>query len=243
PIPTPTNTEATTSTIAVPESETFSAIHQRITDLEKDVKELKSVDNSTTVISAIKFEVSNAIKSILNQVWTMLCISLKHRALYHALMESILKDEDAMDKGVSNELKKRKPDDTDKDEGPSAGSNQGLKRQRTSKGTETLKKTSTTKDSSKGKYPATSSKSSKFGKSTKDRVIEPISMQDSNNAEHDDAECDYADMLMDQGEYLGNTDEQPNDEVVPKNNWYKKSNSDTSLDLEWNEGKLVDDRP
>ncbi|GKA79754.1 hypothetical protein Tco_0786350 [Tanacetum coccineum] len=145
--------------------------------------------------------------------------SLKHKALFHAFMESILKDEDAMDKGVANELKKRKPDDADKDEGPSAGSNQGLKRQRTSKGTETSKKTSIIKDSSKGKYPATSSKSYKFGKSTKDQVIEPISVQDSNNAEHDDAECDYADMLMDQGEYLGNTDEQPNDKVVPKNNW------------------------
>ncbi|GKB08948.1 hypothetical protein Tco_0837260 [Tanacetum coccineum] len=34
PIPTPTNTESITSTIAVPESETLSAIHQRITDLE-----------------------------------------------------------------------------------------------------------------------------------------------------------------------------------------------------------------
>ncbi|GJT36541.1 hypothetical protein Tco_0926960 [Tanacetum coccineum] len=40
----------------------------------------------------------------------------KHKALYHALMESILKDEDAMDKGVVDKLKKRSPDDADKDE-------------------------------------------------------------------------------------------------------------------------------
>ncbi|GJW86501.1 hypothetical protein Tco_0273907 [Tanacetum coccineum] len=39
-------------------------------------------------------------------------------------------------------------------------------------------------------------------------------MQDSDNAEHDDA--DYADMPMDQEEDLGNTDEKPNDEVVHK---------------------------
>ncbi|GJT19507.1 hypothetical protein Tco_0878213 [Tanacetum coccineum] len=64
PIPTPTNTEAT-STIAVPESETLYAIHQRITDLEKDVKGLKSVNNSTTVTLAIKSEVPNAIKEYL----------------------------------------------------------------------------------------------------------------------------------------------------------------------------------
>ncbi|GJW47210.1 hypothetical protein Tco_0078856 [Tanacetum coccineum] len=34
----------------------------------------------------------------------------KHKALYHALMESILEDEDAMDKGVADKLKKRKAD-------------------------------------------------------------------------------------------------------------------------------------
>ncbi|GJT30150.1 hypothetical protein Tco_0910425 [Tanacetum coccineum] len=57
----------------------------------------------------------------------------KHGALYHALMESILEDEDAMDKGVVDKLKKIKPDDVDKDKDPPAGSNQGLKRRKTSK--------------------------------------------------------------------------------------------------------------
>ncbi|GKB08552.1 hypothetical protein Tco_0836864, partial [Tanacetum coccineum] len=206
PIPTPTNTEATTSTISVPESETLSALYQRITNLEKDVKELKNVDNSTTIISTIKSEVPNAVKEYLrsslddalykviqkyfadvikehsipaeiverlrqqyvpqksiedireikmdharkqqvpketitssdttaleefDQKTTSFNTmtksksfnkSPKHRALYHALMESILEDEDVMDKGVANELKKRKPNDADKDEGPSAGS-------------------------------------------------------------------------------------------------------------------------
>ncbi|GKA32254.1 hypothetical protein Tco_0718621 [Tanacetum coccineum] len=77
--------------------------------------------------------------------------SPKHRALYHALMKSILKDEDAMDEGVADKLKKRKPYEVDQDEGPTAGSDRGLKRQRTSKGTETSKNTSTSKYSSKGK--------------------------------------------------------------------------------------------
>ncbi|GKB01225.1 hypothetical protein Tco_0829269 [Tanacetum coccineum] len=107
--------------------------------------------------------------------------SPKHRALYHDLMESILKDEDAMDEGVTDKLKKRKPDDTNKDKGPS--------------------------DSSKEKSLATSSKSSKTGKSAKDQV----------------------------GEDLDNIDEQP------KNDWYKKSSSESSPDPEWNEGKSVDD--
>nr|GFA02523.1 hypothetical protein [Tanacetum cinerariifolium] len=66
--------------------------------------------------------------------------SPKQRALYHALMESILKDEDAMDEGVADKLKKQKPDDTDKDKGPFAGSDRWLKRQKTSKDTEQSKK-------------------------------------------------------------------------------------------------------
>ncbi|GJZ51824.1 hypothetical protein Tco_0606339 [Tanacetum coccineum] len=66
--------------------------------------------------------------------------SPKQRALYHALMESILEDEDAMDEGVADKLKKRKQDDADKDEGPSAGSYRGLKRRKTSKDTEPSKK-------------------------------------------------------------------------------------------------------
>nr|GEW73052.1 retrotransposon protein, putative, Ty1-copia subclass [Tanacetum cinerariifolium] len=65
PIPTPTNTKATTSTFTVLEFRTFSGLHQRITNLEKDVKELKSVDTFTTVISTIKSEVPNAVKEYL----------------------------------------------------------------------------------------------------------------------------------------------------------------------------------
>ncbi|GJS10835.1 hypothetical protein Tco_0367631 [Tanacetum coccineum] len=52
-------------------------------------------------------------------------------ALYHALIESILEDEDAMNKGVADKLKKRKPDDDDRDEYPPAGPDHGLKRKKT----------------------------------------------------------------------------------------------------------------
>ncbi|GJU74161.1 hypothetical protein Tco_1265566 [Tanacetum coccineum] len=45
PIQKPTNTEATTSTPSVLESETLNAIHLRLSDLEKELKELKNVDN------------------------------------------------------------------------------------------------------------------------------------------------------------------------------------------------------
>nr|GEY41355.1 hypothetical protein [Tanacetum cinerariifolium] len=63
-----------------------------------------------------------------------------HKALYHALMESILEDEDVIDKGVVDRLKKRKADDADRDEGPPARPDQGLKRKKTSKDTKPSKK-------------------------------------------------------------------------------------------------------
>ncbi|GJV34781.1 hypothetical protein Tco_1407258 [Tanacetum coccineum] len=47
-----------------------------------------------------------------------------------SLYLSILEDEDAMDKGVADKSKKRKPDDADRDESPPTGSNQGLKRKK-----------------------------------------------------------------------------------------------------------------
>nr|GEU77822.1 Gag-Pol polyprotein [Tanacetum cinerariifolium] len=60
-----TPTEATTSTTTFSKSETLAAFQLRVTDLEKDVKELKDVDNSIKVISTIKFEVPNALKEYL----------------------------------------------------------------------------------------------------------------------------------------------------------------------------------
>ncbi|GKD17742.1 putative ribonuclease H-like domain-containing protein, partial [Tanacetum coccineum] len=109
------------------------------------------------------------------------------------------------------------------------------------------------KNVTKGKFPATSSKSSKSGKSAKDQVEEPILVQDSeddehvddeyHDAEHNDAEFEYADILTNQEEDLGNAEDQPNNEAAPKNNWFKKYKGVTSPDPEWNEGKNIDDGP
>ncbi|GJV05962.1 hypothetical protein Tco_1343618 [Tanacetum coccineum] len=94
--------------------------------------------------------------------------------LYHALMEALIEDENAMDKEVADTVKdhKRKhdDDDDDDDEGPPAGSNQGksTKRRRTRK-SESAKKPSTTKESSKDKDPNVGSKTGKSAP-TKDPV-------------------------------------------------------------------------
>nr|GEX07039.1 hypothetical protein [Tanacetum cinerariifolium] len=117
PIPTPIITNAKTSTHTVPYYETLSAIHLRVPDLEKEVKELKNADHSTKLLATIKSEVLTAVKEYFR---TNLGDTLhktasksfnkhpKHKALYHALMESILADEDAIDQGVADLQKKRK---------------------------------------------------------------------------------------------------------------------------------------
>ncbi|GKC39164.1 hypothetical protein Tco_1051548, partial [Tanacetum coccineum] len=76
PIPTPTTTEATTSTTVVPDSETLAALQLRVTDLEKDVKELNDVDNSIKVISTIQSEVPKVVKEYLgSKPGTMIVLS------------------------------------------------------------------------------------------------------------------------------------------------------------------------
>ncbi|GKF89141.1 hypothetical protein Tco_0263104, partial [Tanacetum coccineum] len=109
----------------------------------------------------------------------------KQRALYHALMESIVEDEDA------DKLKKRKPDNANKDEGASARSDRGLKRQKTSKDTEPSKKAKsieTSKVTSKSQ-PKSTGKSAQADKT----VFEAGDTQGPQNLRED----------------MGNTDEPP----------------------------------
>ncbi|GJX54551.1 hypothetical protein Tco_0282920 [Tanacetum coccineum] len=197
PIPTPTTIKATTSTTVEPDSETLSAIHQRLFDIENEVKTPRNVDNSSTICATVKSKVPIVVKEYLgtslddalhkalqthtaelvkehfiladvtdvlqqqpkphksvadirkikmeqagkkqepkytivssnvDSLWefdqkqtlfeTMKSFerNSKHKALYHALMESILEDEDAIDKG-----KETKPSKKAKSTGTSKG--------------------------------------------------------------------------------------------------------------------------
>ncbi|GKB88726.1 hypothetical protein Tco_0960998 [Tanacetum coccineum] len=147
------------------------AVERHTTELVKEHSVLADVTNVLQQQQKPQRSVADIRKIKMEQTETKSFEqNFKHKALYHALMESILEDEDAMDKGVADKLKKRKPADTDRDEGPPAGSNQGLKRKKTGKEPEQSKKDKST-GTSKG---TTKSQPKSTGKSTQaeDTVFE-----------------------------------------------------------------------
>ncbi|GKB52194.1 hypothetical protein Tco_0902947 [Tanacetum coccineum] len=154
--------------------------------------------------------------------------SPKQRALYHALMKSILEDEDTINEGVANKMKKRKQDDADRDEGPSAGSDRGLKRRKTSKDVEPSKDLKS-KESKSSSLKGTNSQPKSSGKSAQ--------------AEESMFEVVDTDMPHNQGGDLGNTGEQPDVKAAPKHDWFKKLERPPTPDSDWIVGKSIEFRP
>ncbi|GJS28501.1 hypothetical protein Tco_0489121 [Tanacetum coccineum] len=137
-----------------------ASLSRSVSSNYEGIQDTRNVDHNSAVHAAIKFEVPIVVKEYLgtnledsfhkviqkqiadfiheHTIPVAVVTDVpntkqnpKHMALYHALMESILKDKDAMNKGVADKLKKRKPDDVDRDKDPLAGSDQGLKRRKT----------------------------------------------------------------------------------------------------------------
>ncbi|GJS68357.1 hypothetical protein Tco_0682922, partial [Tanacetum coccineum] len=146
--PPPINTEATTITTSLPEITPFIALQLRSVknqESEKSPKEIirakkeqgeEKQDSTYSIRSTDKvdleeFDLKSALFRHMNKIKSANRNTANYR-LYHALMEALITDEDAMDKEVADKVKdhKRKHDsdddeDDDDDEGPSAGSNQG----------------------------------------------------------------------------------------------------------------------
>ncbi|GJW55534.1 retrovirus-related pol polyprotein from transposon TNT 1-94 [Tanacetum coccineum] len=193
PIPTTTTTptiitEAPAIILEIPKITPFIALQLRVAKLEQDMSEVKKIDHSAAVLDFIQSYVPPVVDNALEEFDLKECsLQSMHKnksanrnpanyRLYHALMEALIEDENAMDKEVADTVRdhKRKhddDDDDDDDEGPPAGSNQGksTKRRRTR---ESAKKPSTTKESSKDKDLKVGSKTSKSAPA-KDPVEEP----------------------------------------------------------------------
>ncbi|GJT09332.1 hypothetical protein Tco_0856374 [Tanacetum coccineum] len=264
-IPTPTATEATTSTNVIPDSTTLllfikdfltwktkhtadlikehSVPANVVKKLKQQYKPQKSVEDNRKVKmkqetkqQEPKYTITSSDSAELQEFDQKRTLfktmtktksfnkNTKHKALYHALIESILEDEDAMDKGVVDKSKKRKPNDADKDEGPPARPDQRLKRKKTGKELEPSKKAKST-GTSKG---TTKSQLKSTGNSTQ--------------AEETMFKAGDTQVPQNQRDDMDNTDEPPIVNVNLKV-WFKKTERPPTPDPEWNEGKTVDNKP
>ncbi|GKC28376.1 hypothetical protein Tco_1035670 [Tanacetum coccineum] len=118
---------------------------------------IKSTDKATLK----EYDLKSALYQTMNDNKSFNKNPANH-ALYHAFMEALIEDENAMDKGVTDTVKNHKrqhDDDEDDDEEPYAGPNQGKKtKKRRTKESKSSMKSSTTKETSKGKASSKSSK-------------------------------------------------------------------------------------
>ncbi|GJS38448.1 hypothetical protein Tco_0563491 [Tanacetum coccineum] len=119
-------------------------------------------------------------------------------------------------------------EDQDKDEDPPAASDQGLKKQKTSKDT---------KPSRGSKLKDSKLSSSKGTKS------QPKSSSKSAQAEEPVCEAVDIEMPLNQGDDLGNTDDQPNVEAVSRDDWFKNPERPSTPYSDWNTTKTINFRP
>ncbi|GKA84180.1 hypothetical protein Tco_0805775 [Tanacetum coccineum] len=139
----------------------------------------------------------------------------EHRQLYDALIKSYKLDKDLFESYGNTYSLKRYHDGTDQDEDPPAGSDQGLKKRKTSKDVEPSRG-SKSKESKSSSSKGSKSQSKSSGKSA--QAEEPV------------FETADTEMPQDQGDDLGNTKDQPNVEEASKHDWFKKPERPPTLD-------------
>ncbi|GJT61575.1 hypothetical protein Tco_1005108 [Tanacetum coccineum] len=149
--------------------------------------------------------------------------------LYNALVEAYNLDKDIITSYGDVVTLKRGQDDQDKDEDPSAGSDRGTKRRKSSKDAEPSK-------GSKSKE----SKSSSFSKGTQSQ---PKSSGKSTQAEELKFEVADTEIQQDQGNESGHLDDQPNNEAALKHDWFQTPKKPPTPDRAWNKSKSIDSRP
>ncbi|GJU92202.1 hypothetical protein Tco_1304625 [Tanacetum coccineum] len=152
----------------------------------------------------------------------------KHREYYDGLKKSYAVDQDFFYSYDVYTLKCGRKD-KDKDEDPSAGSDQGLKRRKTSKDAE-LTTDPKKKDSTSGSSKGTKSQPRSSGKSV--QLKEPVfEVADSN-------------MPQDQEGDMGDNEDEPRKETASRSDWFKKLTPvQEPTDSDWHVGKTTQEGP
>ncbi|GJV13629.1 hypothetical protein Tco_1355170 [Tanacetum coccineum] len=275
PTPTPTNSEVTTSFPALPDFSSVFRFNESVTNLEKDLLEMKQVDQEealankreyldlidTSVRAIIKEEVNTQLPQILPQAVSEFATRSTYGAaaslsefeltkilmdkmeehksylranykkeIYDALVKSYNTEKDLFETYGEVFTLKKNQDNKDKDQGPSAGSDRGTKRRKSSKDAESSRdpkfKESKSTSSSKGTSLSQHKSSSKFA-----------------HAEETSHTVDDSGVQQNQEFNTGNNDEQPDDEGASKVDWYKKPKQPLTPDPDWIKRQHVDFRP
>ncbi|GJZ70465.1 hypothetical protein Tco_0634015 [Tanacetum coccineum] len=152
------------------------------------------------------------------------------KKLYDALVESYNIDKDLFDVYGEVYTLNRSLNDRDKDLDPSAGSDRGTKRRKSSKNVESSKDSrSKEKKSSSTSKDASQSQHKSSGKSA--------------HAEEPSHTVEDSGMKQDQKFITGDNDEQPVDKEVTKANWFKKPKRPLTPDPDWSKRQQVNFRP
>ncbi|GJZ46922.1 hypothetical protein Tco_0600754 [Tanacetum coccineum] len=228
PTPTPTTESTTTSIPELPNFSSLFGFDQRVSTLEKELTRVRYAAQTALQSYTVEFEKKAQAK----------------RRTYINLVENSVKDiiknevtsqlPQILQKEVSNfatpmiqSTRDRK--DEDKDVDPPAGSNQGLKKRKTSKNAEPSK--------------GLKSKESRSSSSSKGTKSQPKSSGTSTQAEDIVIEAADTKILHNQGDNLGNSDDQANVEATSRTDWFKKLERPPTHDSEWNTRITVDSRP
>ncbi|GKD49806.1 hypothetical protein Tco_1278782 [Tanacetum coccineum] len=140
-----------------------------------------------------------------------------HRNLYNVLVKSYQLDKDLFDLYGKAYSLKRSQEDKDKDDDPPAGPDQRLKKWKKSKDAEPPR-SSKSKDSQSSSSKGTKSQPKSYAKSL--QAEEPV------------FETADTEMPQDQGDDIGNTEDQPNVEAASKHDWFKKPEWPLTPDLD-----------
>nr|GEU59479.1 hypothetical protein [Tanacetum cinerariifolium] len=195
PTPAPITSEATTSFTFLLDFLSIFRFNYRVTNLEKDMSEIKQVDHirfvnpmieKNVTESLFKFELTKILLEKIEENKSHLRADYKKK-LYDALVESYNTDKDLFNSYDEVFTLKRSQDDIDKDQDPFAGLDQGTKRRKLSKEAESYK------DSRKSAH-----------------------------AEEQSHTVDDSGVQQDQEFNTGNNDEQPADKEVSKEDWLKR---------------------
>ncbi|GKB58456.1 hypothetical protein Tco_0914642 [Tanacetum coccineum] len=261
PIPTPTTKEATTSTTTATDSSTLTTIHQRLFDIENEVKTLRNVDHSSTIRAAVKFKVPIIVKEYLgtslddalHKVLQRHTVKLVKEHSVLADVTDVLQQQPKPQKSAAD-IRKIKMEQAGKQQEPKytiVSSDVDALWEFDQKRTlfETMTKTKSFERNSKHKalYHALmeSILEDKYAmdKGVADKHHQVLAKSTSKSAQAEEIVFEAKDTQVphDLGEDMGNTDEPPVVKADPKD-WFKKPERPPTLDPEWNECKIVDNK-